>query len=60
MRRAYSHVGIYLGDNLFIHSPRPGKKVRVERMTDRYWAQRFNGARRVLNDGQGTDPSQRP
>jgi len=60
VRRAYSHVGIYLGDNLFIHSPRPGKKVKVERMTDRYWAQRFNGARRVLTDAPGNDTAQRP
>ena len=60
MKRAYSHVGIYLGDNEFIHSPRPGKKVKVERMTDRYWSQRFNGARRVLGEPSGTDPSQRP
>ena len=60
MRRAYSHVGIYLGDNLFIHSPRPGKKVKVERMTDHYWAQRFNGARRVLTDAASNDATQRP
>lgn len=60
MRRAYSHVGIYLGDNLFIHSPRPGKKVKVERMTDHYWAQRFNGARRVLTDAPSNDAAQRP
>ncbi len=48
LRRAYSHVGIYVGNGRFIHSPRPGKKVQVEAMSDRYWAQRFNGARRVL------------
>lgn len=47
MRRAFSHVGIYLGDNLFIHAPRAGKRVRIEDMTDRYWSRRFNGARRL-------------
>jgi cell wall-associated NlpC family hydrolase len=48
MRRAFSHVGIYVGDGKFIHSPRPGAEVRVEDMTGSYWQRRFDGARRVL------------
>lgn len=48
MRRAFSHVGIYVGDGKFIHSPKPGAQVRVEDMGVAYWAQRFDGARRVL------------
>lgn len=47
MRRAFSHVGIYLGDNLFVHAPRRGGRVRIDDMTGRYWTKRFNGARRV-------------
>ena len=47
MRRTFSHVGIYVGDNKFIHSPRPGKQVKVEDMRDAYWDRRFTGARRV-------------
>ena len=47
MRRAFSHVGIYLGNDLFVHAPRTGSKVRIEDMTDRYWKRRFDGARRV-------------
>lgn len=47
MRRAFSHVGIYVGDGKFIHSPRSGSEVRVENMGVSYWAQRFDGARRV-------------
>lgn len=47
MRRAFSHVGIYLGDGKFIHAPRTGARVRVEDMRQAYWTQRFNGARRV-------------
>jgi cell wall-associated NlpC family hydrolase len=47
MRRAFSHVGIYLGDNLFVHAPRSGARVRIEDMTDRYWSRRYNGARRI-------------
>ena len=48
MRRAFSHVGIYIGDGKFIHSPRPGAQVRVEDMRVAYWSRRFDGARRVI------------
>ena len=48
LRRAFSHVGIYIGDGKFIHSPKPGAQVRVEDMSGPYWAPRFDGARRVL------------
>lgn len=47
MRRAFSHVGIYVGDGKFIHSPRSGSTVRLEDMRKSYWETRFNGARRV-------------
>lgn len=47
MRRAFSHVGIYMGEGKFIHSPRAGAQVRVEDMRVAYWNKRFNGARRV-------------
>jgi hypothetical protein len=48
LRRTFSHVGIYIGDNKFIHSPKPGAQVRVEDMGIPYWKSRFDGARRVL------------
>ena len=51
MRRTFSHVGIYLGDGKFVHAPSSGGKVRVESISTRYWAQRFNGARRLVDDG---------
>lgn len=47
MKRAFSHVGIYVGDGKFIHSPKPGAEVRVEDMRVGYWERRFDGARRV-------------
>lgn len=47
LRRAFSHVGIYIGDGKFIHSPKPGAQVRVESMGVAYWNHRFDGARRV-------------
>ncbi len=45
--RPFSHVGIYLGDGKFIHSPRAGASIRVENMAVSYWQSRFDGARRV-------------
>ncbi len=47
LKSAFSHVGIYVGDNKFIHSPRTGSVVRVEDMRIGYWSSRFDGARRV-------------
>jgi cell wall-associated NlpC family hydrolase len=48
MRRTFSHVGIYLGDNHFLHAPRTGAEIRVESMEDSYWINRYNGARRII------------
>lgn len=47
LKRTFSHVGIYLGDDKFIHAPKPGGEVRVESLGVRYWAKRFTGARRA-------------
>ena len=52
MHRAYSHVGIYVGDGKFIHSPKPGAEVRIESMGAAYWNRRFDGARRVSNGSE--------
>ncbi len=55
MRRAFSHVGIYVGEGRFIHSPKPGAEVRVESMSVNYWANRFDGARRVQTSASAAD-----
>jgi cell wall-associated NlpC family hydrolase len=47
LKRTFSHVGIYIGEGRFIHSPRPGGEVRVENMGVAYWTKRFTGARRA-------------
>ncbi|HOG65716.1 MAG TPA: C40 family peptidase [Spirochaetota bacterium] len=43
-----SHVGIYAGNNQFIHSPRAGKTVEYTDMRIEYWRTRYRGARRAL------------
>jgi len=60
MRRTFSHVGIYLGDGKFIHSPRTGESVRIEDLNVSYWARRFTGGRRVpelANTGGESTPA---
>ena len=57
MKRAFSHVGIYVGDGKFIHSPRAGKSVQVDDMRSAYWQKRFNGARRVDTPSNSVQPT---
>ncbi|WP_144112570.1 C40 family peptidase [Paraburkholderia sp. BCC1886] len=47
MRRTFSHVGIYIGDNKFVHSPSTGSTIRVDDLDSGYWEKRFTGARRI-------------
>lgn len=47
LKKTFSHVGIYVGDNRFIHSPSSGGKVKIESMQSSYWATRYNGAQRL-------------
>jgi hypothetical protein len=47
-RFAFSHVGIYLGDNRFVHAPRKGREVEVATLDSSFWQKRFNGARRIV------------
>ncbi len=58
LKSAFSHVGIYVGDNKFIHSPRSGGVIRVEDMRVNYWQARFDGARRV--DANAKTATQQP
>lgn len=48
LKHAFSHVGIYLGENRFIHAPTTGKAVQISNMTTQYWARRYNGGRRIV------------
>lgn len=47
LQRPFSHVGIYLGEQRFIHAPSHGGQVEIVSMADRYWQRRYNGGRRI-------------
>jgi cell wall-associated NlpC family hydrolase len=47
-RGTTSHVGIYVGDGRFVHAPRTGRNVALDRVDDDYWRRRFAGAGRVI------------
>jgi cell wall-associated NlpC family hydrolase len=49
LRRPFSHVGIYIGDQRFIHAPTSGGAVQLVDMRDRYWRTRYDGARRLAS-----------
>lgn len=56
-RFAFSHVGIYLGDDRFIHAPSRGSKVAIAELSNGYWRKHFNGARRLVGVLPGLVPS---
>lgn len=41
-----SHVGLYIGNNQFIHAPSSGERVRLDSLANRYWERSFTTARR--------------
>jgi cell wall-associated NlpC family hydrolase len=43
----FSHVGIYVGENRFVHAPKTGKSIVIASMRETYWRNRFDGARRI-------------
>ncbi|WP_300002949.1 C40 family peptidase [uncultured Cedecea sp.] len=42
------HVGVYIGNNQFIQSPRTGLDIRISKLSDNYWQNHYVGARRVM------------
>src|SRR5450755_2230467 len=46
-RLQFSHVGIYLGEDRFIHAPRQGGEVEIVTLSKDYWQKHFDGARRL-------------
>ena len=45
----HSHVGVYVGDGRFVHASNPRTGVRVDHLSNRYYAQRFEGAHSLLD-----------
>jgi cell wall-associated NlpC family hydrolase len=56
----FSHVGIYLGDHRFIHAPHRGGEVEIVAMTQHYWQQRYEGARRLVDLPPSLDTATSP
>lgn len=48
-RQPYSHVGIYVGENRFVHAPKSGKAIAIVNMREKYWQRRYDGARRITS-----------
>jgi cell wall-associated NlpC family hydrolase len=42
-----SHVGIYIGQGRFVHSPHTGDVVRVTRLSESWYGSTYDGARRI-------------
>jgi len=47
-QQAYSHVGIYVGEDRFVHAPKSGKSIAIVNMRENYWKSRYDGARRII------------
>ncbi|MFM0685490.1 NlpC/P60 family protein [Paraburkholderia strydomiana] len=58
--RAHSHVGIYVGKLRFVNAPSTGGTVRLDYLTNPYWAKRFDGIRRVAGPAAKPEPFDAP
>jgi cell wall-associated NlpC family hydrolase len=54
-RKMYSHVGIYLGGDTFVHAPGKGGRVKTENLDDSHWKSSFVEARRLMEPPLDTD-----
>jgi cell wall-associated NlpC family hydrolase len=60
MKQTFSHVGIYVGEGRFVHAPRTGERIRLEKLAGSYWRDRFDGARRVVASAEAVPKISRP
>lgn len=47
--RGISHVGIYVGEDRFVHAPNEGGTVRLDRLDGAYWSDHYAGAKRIID-----------
>ena len=47
-QQSFSHVGIYVGEDRFVHAPKSGKAIALVNMRESYWRSRYDGARRII------------
>lgn len=47
-----SHVGMFIGNDRFIHAPRTGKNIEITSLSSKYWSSKYAGARRVSGAGK--------
>jgi cell wall-associated NlpC family hydrolase len=47
--RHVSHVGIYVGEQRFVHAPNSGGTVRLDRLDGAWWNEHFVYGKRVLD-----------
>ena len=45
--RANSHIGLYMGNDQFIHAPRTGRNIGIDSLNNSYWKKHYTGARRI-------------
>ncbi|MBY0346291.1 MAG: C40 family peptidase [Neisseriaceae bacterium] len=45
--QANSHIGLYMGNDQFIHAPRTGRNISIESLNNSYWKKHYTGARRI-------------
>jgi cell wall-associated NlpC family hydrolase len=50
-QQPFSHVGIYVGEDRFVHAPKSGKAIAIVNMRENYWRSRYDGARRITPPG---------
>jgi NlpC/P60 family len=58
--RPHSHVGIYVGGYRFVNAPSTGGTVRIDYISNPYWAKRFDGIRRVASTNKAATPFDAP
>lgn len=45
-----NHVGVYIGEDRFVHAPRTGSTVRIDKLDNHYWMRYYDRARRLFTD----------